>query len=403
MSDDVTLARIESAAALLQGVVRDLPLQGARFLEVAVGGPVRLVTENLQRAGSFKIRGAYTMISGLSDAERAKGVVAASAGNHAQGVALAAQMLGVSATVFMPEGATIPKVQATLGYGADVRFHGAVLDETIVEARRFSDQTGAIFIPPFDHPDVVSGQGTVGLEIARKMPEVRTAVVCTGGGGLLAGTALALRALIPEVRIVGAQAEEAAAYPPSLAAGHPIQLERMSTMADGIAVGRPGDVPFDIIRREVDAIVTVSEADLSRAVLLMLERAKLVVEPAGAAAVAAVLADPTAFEPPVAIVLSGGNVDSLLLNRIIRHGLAGAGRFLSFRVRVPDRPGSLARLLDDVRRENANIVEIAHYRFDEGLGIGDVDIEIQIETRGHDHRELVLSALRERGYDPQVS
>ena len=395
---DVSLADIEAAAARLDGVIRELPLQGARWLEEQVGGPVRLVTENLQRAGSFKIRGAYYRISQLSDEERARGVVAASAGNHAQGVALAAQMLGVRATVFMPQGATIPKVQATLGYGADVRFHGATLDEAIVEARAYAESSGAVFIPPYDHPDVVAGQGTLGLEIARKMPEARTVVVCTGGGGLLAGTALALKALVPGVRVIGAQAEEAAAYPPSLAAGHPIRLERMTTMADGIAVGLPGDVPFAIIQREVDAIVTVSETELSRAVLLMLERAKLVVEPAGAAAAAAVIADPSAFEPPVAIVLSGGNVDSLLLNRIIRHGLAAAGRFLSFTVRVPDRPGSLARLLDDIRQQNANILEIGHFRFDEGLGINDVDIEVQIETRGHDHQEHVLSVLRERGY-----
>lgn len=395
---DVSLSDIESAAQRLDGVIRDLPLQGARWLEEVVGGPVRLVTENLQRAGSFKIRGAYWRISRLTDDERARGVVAASAGNHAQGVALAAQMLGVRATVFMPEGATIPKVEATLGYGAEVRFHGATLDEAIAEARSFAETTGAVFISPFDHPDVVAGQGTLGLEIARKMPEVRTAVVCTGGGGLLAGTALALKARVPGVRVIGAQAEEAAAYPPSLAAGRPIRLARMTTMADGIAVGLPGDVPFAIIEREVDAIVTVSEQQLSRAVLLLLERAKLVVEPAGAAAAAAVIADPSAFEPPVAIVLSGGNVDSLLLNRIIRHGLAGAGRFLSFTVRVPDRPGSLARLLDDIRQQNANILEIGHYRFDEGLGINDVDIEVQIETRGREHQEHVLAVLRERGY-----
>ena len=394
--DAVTRADIEAAADLLDGVIRDLPVAGARWLEEFVGGRVHLITENLQRAGSFKIRGAYNRIARLSDDERARGVVAASAGNHAQGVALAAQLLGVHATVFMPEGATIPKVQATRAYGADVRFAGATIDEALQSAIEYGETTGAVLIHPFDHPDIVAGQGSLGLEILRKVPDVRTIAVCTGGGGLLAGVAVAVKSMRPDVRIVGVQAQEAAAYPASLAAGEPIRLERMATMADGIAVGRPGDVPFALVRKYVDDVTTVSEVQLSRAVLMLLERAKLLVEPAGAAATAAVMADPASFEPPLAIVLSGGNVDSLLLLRIIRHGLAAAGRYLTITVRVPDRPGSLARLLAEVKDLRANVLEVQHDRLDSGLGVDEVDIVVQMETRGRDHCAEVLETLGAR-------
>ena len=395
---DLTLASIEEAADNLVGVIRELPLAGAQWLERLVGGEVRLVTENLQRAGSFKIRGAYHRISRLSADEREAGVVAASAGNHAQGVAVAAQLLGVRATVFMPEGATIPKVQATLGYGADVRFHGDTIDQALEAAREFSRETGAVLIHPFDHVDVIAGQGTLGLEIMAKLPAVRTVVVCTGGGGLLAGVALAVKSLDPSVRVVGVQAEAAAAYPPSLAAGHPVLLTSMATMADGIAVGRPGDVPFAVVQEHVDEIMTVSEEQISRAALLLLERAKLVVEPAGAAAAAAVLAHPHAFEPPVAIVLSGGNVDPLVLLRIIRYGLASAGRYLTLAVRMPDRPGSLARLLNDIQSMHANVVDIEHNRVDAGLRVDEVDIVVHVETRGQDHCQALLAHLTAGGY-----
>ncbi len=400
MSDDlgVSFADVEAAAAVLDGVIRELPLAGAHWLEQRVHGPVRLVTENLQRAGSFKIRGAYNRISRLSDDERARGVVAASAGNHAQGVAVAAQLLGVKATVFMPEGATIPKVQATLGYGADVRFFGNSIDQALDAATRFAQDTGAVLIHPFDHADVIAGQGTLGLEIMRKLPEVRTVVVCTGGGGLLAGVALAVKSIDPTVRVIGVQAEAAAAYPASLVAGEPVRLSSMATMADGIAVGRPGDVPFGLVRRYVDEITTVTEDELSRAVLLLLERAKLVVEPAGAAAAAAVLARPQDFEPPVAVVISGGNVDSLVLLRIIRHGLAAAGRYLTLVVRMPDKPGSLARLLNDIQSMHANVVDIEHNRVDAGLQVDEVDIVVHVETRGRDHCASLLESLSAAGY-----
>jgi threonine dehydratase len=392
------LAEVQAARELLRGVILDTPVQGSRPLSERVGGEVWFKCENLQRAGSFKIRGAYTRISRLTADEASRGVVAASAGNHAQGVALAASLRDIKSTVFMPEGAPIPKVEATKAYGADVRFHGHAVDEALVAAQQFSDETGAVFVHPFDHPHIVAGAGTVGLEILEQVPDVKTVAVCAGGGGLLAGIAVAIKGLSPDVRVVGVQAEGAAAYPASLSAGRPVALESMSTMADGIAVGCPGPVPFAIIDELVDDFRTVSEESLSRALLLCLERAKLVVEPAGAAAVAAVLDDPRAFEPPVVVVLSGGNIDPLLLMRVLRHGLAVAGRFLSFRARISDRPGALVSLLAEVAAADASVLEVEHVRTDPRLRVDEVEVQLQLETRGAEHCEEVQARLRKAGY-----
>lgn len=394
----VTLADIEAAADRLRGVVRDLPLHSARWLSDSVGGPVYLATENLQRAGSFKIRGAYNRLTQLTPEERAAGVVAASAGNHAQGVALAAQMLGIRSTIFMPRSASMPKVQATRDYGAAVEFVGATLDEAIVAAKEFAQETGALFIPPFDHVDIVAGQGTLGLEILAQRPDVTTVVVCTGGGGLLAGVALAVKTLRPDVKVIGAQAAGAAAYPPSLLAGHPVPLAMMRTMADGIAVGRPGDIPFELIQRYVDDIRVVSEDSLARAQLKLLERSKLVVEPAGAAAVAAIMDDPKAFAAPLVAVLSGGNVDPLVMMRVIRHGLTAGGRFTQVIVHMPDRPGSLASLLAEIASMDANVVDVSHLRTNPRLAVDEVEITIDLETRGAEHRDQLLQRLQETGY-----
>ena len=402
-SPPVSIDDIRAAERLLQGVVRPTPLEYSRALSDKVGAEVFLKCENLQRAGSFKIRGAYTRMARLSDAEKARGVVAASAGNHAQGVALAAQLLGISATVYMPHGAPMPKISATKAYGADIEFVGTTVDECLVAAQEFAARTGAVLIHPFDHPDIVAGQGTCGLEILEQCPDVRTVVVSAGGGGLLAGIATAVRGLRRDVRVVGVQAEEAAAYPLSLQAGRPVALDRMATMADGIAVGRPGDVPFAVIEKLVDSVDTVSEASLSRALLFLLERAKLVVEPAGAAAVARLM-DPTAprLEGPVVAVLSGGNIDPLLMMRIIRHGMAAAGRYLTFAVRVPDRPGSLARLLADLAGVDANVIEVRHHRNTSSLSVDETEIVVDVETKGPEHREEVLGALRADGYRPML-
>ena len=393
-----TLADIQEAREALRDVSINTPMEESRWLSGLAEGPVLLKAENLQRTGSFKIRGAYLRISRLSDEERANGVVAASAGNHAQGVALAAQMLGIKATVFMPEGAPIPKEKATRGYGAEVRFHGHSVDEALVAAKAFAAETGAVLIHPFDHVDIVTGQGTCGLEILEQCPDARTVLVSCGGGGLIAGIATAIKAVHPAIRVVGVQAEGAAAYPDSLAEGHPIALQSMSTMADGIAVGCPGDVPFRAIQQHVDEMVTVSEESLSRALLMLLERAKLVVEPAGAAAVAALLDHPTRFETPIVAVLSGGNVDPLLLMRVIRHGMAAAGRYLSFRVRIPDLPGGLARLLSELADVEANVLDVVHERTSTQLTLDEVEVALQVETRGAEHADRVLARLRECGY-----
>lgn len=400
-SQAVTLADIEAARELLRDVIRPTPMEHSRALSAKVDGEVYLKLENLQRAGSFKIRGAYTRMSRLTPEERAKGVVAASAGNHAQGVALAAQLLGIEATVYMPVGATIPKVAATRGYGAQIVFHGTSVDECLVEALAHEARTGAVLIHPFDHLDVVAGQGTCGLEILEQCPQVRTVLVCTGGGGLLAGVAAAVKSLRPDVRVVGVQAASAAAYPPSLAAGRPVALEQMKTMADGIAVGRPGDVPFGLVEALVDQIVTVDEDQLASALLFLLERAKQVAEPAGAAAVAALLAQPQAFQAPVVAVVSGGNIDPLLMMRVIRHGMQAAGRYLQFRVRVPDRPGSLAALLAVLADTDANVLEVGHVRTGLRLGVDEVEIGVQLETKGAEHRAEVLERLISSGFPPR--
>ncbi|MFF3841827.1 threonine ammonia-lyase [Streptomyces sp. NPDC001930] len=393
MLDDV-----RGAQKMLSGVARMTAMEGSRHLSSLVGAPVHLKCENLQRTGSFKLRGAYVRIAGLRPEERAAGVVAASAGNHAQGVALASSLLGVHATVFMPVGAPLPKVAATREYGADVRLHGHVVDETLAAAERYARETGAVFIHPFDHPDIIVGQGTVGLEILEQCPEVRTILVGVGGGGLAAGIGLAVKSVRPDVKVIGVQAEGAAAYPPSLAAGHPVVIESPVTMADGIKVGRPGDVPFALIQEYVDEVRTVSEDALSSALLLCLERAKLVVEPAGASPVAALLSDPKSVKGPVVAVLSGGNVDPLLLQRILRHGMAAGGRYLSLRLRVTDRPGALATLLAVLTVADANVLDVSHVRTDPRLGLTEAEVELHLETKGPEHCREVADALRDAGY-----
>jgi len=395
----VNLEDIKDAAKLLDGVIKKTPSISAGWIEKKYGVDVTFKCENLQRAGSFKIRGAYNRIARLSESERSNGVVAASAGNHAQGVALAAQILGIKATIFMPEGATLPKYQATVGYGAEVIFHGKTIDEALMAASAFSNETGAVFIHPFDHEHIVAGQGTMGLEILAQNPDVKTVVVCTGGGGLLAGTALAIKSLRPDIKVIGVQAEMAAAYPPSLAAGSPQMLAKMSTMADGIAVGKPGDVPFQIIAQHVDEIRTVSESSLARALLLTLERSKLQVEAGGIAAVAAILDDPDSFEGPVVASLSGGNIDPLLLSRVLRTGLAASGRFLMVQVRLTDQPGSLAKLLACVADLGSNIIQTSHTRMNPALAISEVDVEVELETRGFEHREQILAQIVAQGFE----
>ncbi|MBA2552544.1 MAG: threonine ammonia-lyase [Geodermatophilaceae bacterium] len=394
----VDVEEVLQARSVLAGIIRYTPLEHCRVLEERTGSPVYLKCENLQRTGSFKIRGAYVRISRLSAAERARGVVAASAGNHAQGVALAAGMLGARSTVFMPTRAPLPKIAATTSYGAEVILTGDTIADAMIAAIEYAHRTGAIFIHPFDHPDIIAGQGTVGLEILEQCPEVRTVLVCTGGGGLVSGMAAAIKGSRPDVRVVAVQAEGAASFPPSLAAGEPVALDVMATMADGIAVPTPGPVTFEHVRDLVDEVTTVSEEALSRALLLCLERAKLVVEPAGAAAVAAIMEEPKRFDGPIVAVLSGGNIDPLLLLRVMQHGMIAAGRYLSLRMHVPDRPGSLAVLLTLLADLGANVLDVEHSRTSARLHLGEVGIALSLETRGIEHCERVLAELRAAGY-----
>ncbi len=396
----VTLADVREAAALLDGVATRTPVQRLRVLSEQVGDPVVLKLENLQRAGSFKIRGAYTRMSRLTPEQKALGVVAASAGNHAQGVALAAQLLGIDATVFMPVDAPLPKLAATRAYGADVRLVGSSVDEALVAARTEAARSGRVLIHPFDHVDVVAGQGTLGLEVLEQVPDVGTVVVPLGGGGLVAGIATALAEAAPHVRVVGVQAQNVAAYPRSLAAGRPLAADARPTMADGIAVGTPGEVPYAILERLGVEVRTVTEDELSRALLLVAERAKLVVEPSGAAAVAAVTAAPQDFAGRGAVVpvLTGGNIDPLLLMRVIQHGMVAAGRYLQLRVRVDDRPGALAALVEAVAAAGGNVVHVDHTRTDVSLAVSEVLVTLQVEAKGFEHRDEIVSRLRGAGF-----
>jgi len=406
----VTLEDIRHAATLLDGVAERTSLQHSRALEQTVGAPVWLKAENLQRAGSFKVRGAYVRMAKLSESERARGVVAASAGNHAQGVAQAAQRLGIRARIYMPLGVALPKLAATQDHGAEVVLHGETVDEALAAAQEYAQTSGAVFVHPFDHPDIIAGQGTIGLEILEQYPEVETVIMGVGGGGLIAGVATALKGRAAElgrsINVIGVQAENAAAYPPSLAADALVPLERVRTIADGIAVGRPGQLPFQIIRELVDDVVTVSEDSLARALVFLLERSKLVVEPAGAVGVAALMEGTLAaagFEPSKTVaILSGGNIDPLLMLKVIQRGLSAAGRYITVRMMLQDRPGELAHISRIIAENDANVTRVDHTRIGGELSMGDVAITIDMETKGAQHSEWVLDALRKEGYRPQI-
>ncbi|GAA4736533.1 threonine ammonia-lyase [Amnibacterium soli] len=397
-----TLERIRDAARVLAPLAARTPMETSRFLASVTGAPVHLKCENLQRTGSYKIRGASYRLSRLSPEERARGVVAASAGNHAQGVAFAARELGIEATIFMPIGVALPKLEATRDYGATVELVGDVVDESLAAAKRWAEQTGAVFIPPFDHPDVIAGQATVGLEILEDVPDVQTIVVPVGGGGLIAGVVSAVKQLAPHVRVIGVQAENAAAFPSSLAAGEVRTVRTTPTIADGIAVGTPGRITFEIVRDLVDEVVTVTDDETASALLVLLERAKLVVEPAGAVGVAALLSGLVPDPGRTVAVLSGGNIDPLMMERVISRGLVTSDRYMTLRIGLPDRPGQLAVISAIIAEANANVVEVLHTRHGSDTQISEVQIDISVETRGKPHQAAVLERLEQAGYQPRV-
>jgi len=401
-----SLEEFEAARPVVANVAQVTPMESSRFLSSVLGSEVLLKCENLQRTGSYKLRGAYNLMSSLSPEERARGVVAASAGNHSQGVARAAQALGIKATIFMPIGVALPKLQATQDYGATVVLAGNIFNESLKAAKDFVAETGAVFIPPFDHPKVVAGQGTLGLDILDQVPDVDTVVVPIGGGGLISGVASAMKQRAAQlgrtVRIIGVQAENAAAYPPSLAAGKPVKIDVHPTISDGIAVATPGKLNFEIVQAAVDDVVTVSDDDTARALVMLLERAKLVVEPAGAVAVAAILAGKVTGTGKTVAILSGGNIDPMLMQRIMAHGLAASERYLKLRIMLPDRPGQLARTAELVAEANANVVEVVHTRHGK-FQINEAELELHIETRGPDHRTAVMKKLTDAGYKIRVA
>ncbi|MFN2587378.1 MAG: threonine ammonia-lyase [Actinomycetota bacterium] len=396
--DLVGLDDIRAARERLRGVAVQTPLDRSRALSAICGSEVFVKCENLQRTGSFKIRGAYNRIVRLDERERAAGVVAASAGNHAQGVALAASLAGIEATVFMPAGASLPKAEATKRYGAKVVLVGHDFGAAFAAAEEHAATTGSVFVHPYDHPHVIAGQGTIGCEISEQLEDVGTVVVPVGGGGLIAGIASAIKALHPGASILGVQAAGAASFPRSLARGAPITLESMSTIADGIAANRPGDLTFAHVQEQVDDVVCVDDDAIAEALVMTAERMKLVLEPAGAAGVAAVMQGLADLEPPVVVVLSGGNIDPLLLLRAMRHGLSASGRYLAFRTRLPDKPGELYRLLGLIAEMEANIVGVEHHREGVAVHLDEVEMTLQIETKGPAHIQQVTGRLASAGY-----
>jgi threonine dehydratase len=402
-----TLAEFVTAQSVVSHVAQATPIEVSRFLEEILGVPVTMKCENLQRTGAYKVRGAYNRMSKLSDAERALGVVAASAGNHAQGVALAAHELGIHATIFMPVGVALPKLQATKAYGADVVLRGVIFNEALEAARDFAEKSGAIFIPPFDNHDVIAGQGTVGLEIWDQVPGVETVIIPVGGGGLIAGVASAMkqkgrrrrksvprdRGSVSAGRRLPSVSRSRGAYVNHSQANDRRRNQRCQA---GCSCRSPS------FKETVDEIVTVSDDDIARALLMLLERAKLVVEPAGAAGVAAILAGKITATGPTNVILSGGNIDPKLMERVISRGLIASGRYLHIRIPLPDRPGQLARVAEIVAGQNANVIEVLHTRHGTDLQISQVELSVDIETRGPDHSDQVLDALRAEGYEPRV-
>ena len=395
---------IDEARDRIADLVRETPVQRSRLLSEYTGGEVRCKLELFQRTGSFKLRGAANCIRSLSAAERDAGVITASAGNHAQGVALAATESGAEATVVMPEGASIAKIAATRSYGAEVILAG----EDYVDAQRRADELaeerGLTYVHAFDDPAVIAGQGTIGLEILSSIPGTDVVIVPIGGGGLISGISTAVKAKNPDVRVVGVQASGASSVANSLAKGEVVERKSVDTIADGIAVRRVGDIAFEVISEHVDDVVTVTDDEIAIAVTRILERSKVLVEPAGAVPVAALLADEVTVEDGATVVpvLSGGNVDLNVLSTLLLRGLIQSGRYVKLRTVVKDRPGALERLSGIIGAHQANIFAIRHDRTSRDVAMNAAEVELELETRGHDHLEEIIAALGEQGYKVEI-
>ncbi len=401
---------LRRAADRLKGTARHTAIIPSKTLSGLTGHDIRLKPENLQVTGSFKIRGAYNKIASLSDEDIARGIVTASAGNHAQGVAYAARERGAKATIVMPQITPPLKVDATKAFGAEVVLHGDVFDESADYAARLSRERGMVYVHPFDDYEVICGQGTVGMEILEDVPDVTDVVVPLGGGGLGAGVALAIKTFRPEVRVIGATPEGSPAFRESFTAGHVVEADKVVTSAEGVAVRRPGDLTFAILNEYLDDLVTVTERDINEMILLMLEKHKLVVEGAGAVALAALEhldLQSRAFAKAggnhvVVPILSGGNIDTVTIGAVIQKGMIARGRIMNFEVELPDVPGQLVKVATILAQQRANVIALDHDQFKaSGHFINGVALGVTVETNGPDHIEQVLAALREAGYTPK--
>ncbi|MCY0907793.1 MAG: threonine ammonia-lyase [Sulfobacillus thermosulfidooxidans] len=401
--DSITLESVRQAAQALQGVTVVTPLQESVYINDLLGARVFFKLENLQRTGSFKLRGAYNRLRQLTPEELKRGVIAASAGNHAQGVALAAGLVGTTSRIYMPEGASLTKIEATRNYGAEICLFGETFDDAYQEALRVSETTGRIMVPAFNDPMIIAGQGTVALEMLDERPNLDVLVVPVGGGGLIGGIAMAAKAQNCRVKVIGVQTESVPAMAQSRKAGRLVPASNGRTIADGIAVKTPGDLTYALVERYVDDIVTVSEQEISRAILIFLERSKLVVEGAGAVGLAAMLAGKIPLGMgTVGVVVSGGNIDVTLLNRIIEKGLVEEGRQVHLKTTVGDRPGQLAKVLRRVAELHANVIRVEHERWSPTLSPAEVAIQMVLETRNREHVQEIVENLRIDGYNVSI-
>ena len=402
LETNVTLADIEQAYLGIQHVAHRTPLFTSQTVDAIAGCSVYLKAENLQKTGSFKIRGAYHCLSKFTPEQKARGVVTASAGNHAQGIALGARLNGIRSTVFMPTLASIAKVQATRNYGAEVVLEGAIFDEAVAAAKAYAERTGAVFVSAFDHDDIITGQGTVALELLDDLPDVETVIVPVGGGGLISGMAIALKTINPRIRVVGVQSEGAPALVRSWQTQTLTATSSVKTIADGIAIKHPAERTYHYIRQYVDEMVTVADEDTANTIVMLLERMKLVVEGAGAVALTALLTHKVTGRGKTAVVLSGGNIDTKLLSSLIERGMLRAGRYVRLFTAVDDRPGALAKMLKLVADHRGNVIEVIHNRSSVTVPLSMTGVEIQIETRDAAHIEELLGALRAEDYPVQV-
>ena len=396
--DAVTLKDVQEAAKRLASVVHKTPLESNHTFCTIAGHEVLLKLENMQRTGSFKVRGASNCIQTLSPEKKACGVITASAGNHAQGVALGASKAGIKSTIVMPEGAPLAKIEATRGYGAEVVLAGSVYDEAFAEAVRIQKETGATFVHAYDNPAVIAGQGTIGLEILEQCPDIKAIVVPVGGGGLLAGVAAAVKATAPHVKVYGVQATGAPAMYLSKHAGKWVETPEAHTIADGIAVKQPGKITFQLIQKYVDDIVVVKDDDIAATILLLMERAKMIAEGAGAISLAGILHGSLPNVGKTAAVISGGNIDVNMISRVIENGLVKSGRRIKLVTHLTDRPGELLKFISFIKENRANIIFIHHEHAGRNLPIGQTQVEMDLETRDHAHGEIIIAALRRAGY-----